>query len=572
MKKKYNIRKLTKNFFSIIKLFGLSKIFLLSFLIIIVMLLEVLSIGLIIPIISVLENENYLNQFSQHFVFLKNLTHLEQIISIIILLCSVFFIKFIFLIFVNYQQFKYSMFLQSEISNKLINKYLMMSYESYFQVKSSEILRNIKEDAGNFVHGVLIPVINITTELLVIIGIAILLVSQIGIFSFSIILLFIIFCISYIKLSRKTILQLGNQRFLLDEKIINASNETFSGIREIKVNSVENYFLMFFKKLFEKNAKNVRKFLTFQVIPRLSIELLLVIFLSIMMFFLIIKGVSFAKVISILGLFSVAAIRLIPSTNKIMLSQQNIRFYFVSIDNLARELNYSKKNITKKKIINFSSLIELKKIGFSYSKKDPYILRDFNFSIKKGEKIGIIGKSGSGKSTFVDILSGLLTSFDGSYLVDFKPINFNKYTWGRKIGYVSQNTFIFNDTIKFNISFDNKKKNSEIFEVLKTVEMLKFVKKQKNSLNSPVGENAIKLSGGQIQRLGIARSIFFKPDILILDEAFSGIDNSTEKKILKNVLKLYKNMTIINIAHKGKSLDYCDSIYKILNKKLKKVK
>lgn len=574
MKKNYKIKDLIKNFYSIIKLFDLKNFYILSLLILAAMFLEVLSIGLIIPIIAILENENFVNDFFHNVPLIADTTHLEQISFILLLLCLVFIVKFCFLVLVNYKQYKYSMYLQSAISNKLIYKYLTMPYENYFTLKSSKILRNIKEESGSFVHGVLIPVINIMTELLVIIGIAILLVSQVGVSSFSIILVFIIFGFVYVKFSKKTILKMGHRRFEIDEKIINASNETFSGIREIKVNKVEGIFLNFFKLLFNKHAENMRKFLTYQTIPRLSIEVLLVVFLAIVMLLLAIQGNDFTKIITLLGLFGIAAVRLIPSTNKIMIAQQNIRFYFVSINNLAKELFYKKnKNKNKhKEIIKFNKNIRLSNINFSYIKKNTKVLNNLNISINKGDRIGIIGKTGSGKSTLVDIISGLVTNFKGQFLIDEKIVDLNKYQWGQKIGYVSQNTFIFNETIKFNISFNNLTKNSEILEVLNQVESLAFIKSLKKSVNTVIGEKAINLSGGQAQRLGIARSIFHKPELLILDEAFSGIDNFTEKKIVKNIFNNYKDMTIINIAHKGKSLDYCNKVFNLSNKKLINIK
>ena len=574
MKKNYKIKDLIKNFYSIIKLFDLKNFYILSLLILAAMFLEVLSIGLIIPIIAILENENFVNDFFHNVPLIADTTHLEQISFILLLLCLVFIVKFCFLVLVNYKQYKYSMYLQSAISNKLIYKYLTMPYENYFTLKSSTILRNIKEESGSFVHGVLIPVINIMTELLVIIGIAILLVSQVGVSSFSIILVFIIFGFVYVKFSKKTILKMGHRRFEIDEKIINASNETFSGIREIKVNKVEGIFLNFFKLLFNKHAENMRKFLTYQTIPRLSIEVLLVVFLAIVMLLLAIQGNDFTKIITLLGLFGIAAVRLIPSTNKIMIAQQNIRFYFVSINNLAKELFYKKnKNKNKhKEIIKFNKNIRLSNINFSYIKKNTKVLNNLNISINKGDRIGIIGKTGSGKSTLVDIISGLVTNFKGQFLIDEKIVDLNKYQWGQKIGYVSQNTFIFNETIKFNISFNNLTKNSEILEVLNQVESLAFIKSLKKSVNTVIGEKAINLSGGQAQRLGIARSIFHKPELLILDEAFSGIDNFTEKKIVKNIFNNYKDMTIINIAHKGKSLDYCNKVFNLSNKKLINIK
>ena len=326
MKIDFKIKNLINNFIFIISTFGINKILILSSLILTIIFLEVLSVGLIVPTVSILQNKNFLNNLFNNINFISEMTHTEQVILILLFLCFIFLVKFLFLIFANNKLLKYSMELQSNISNKLIRKYLTMPYEGHFQLKTSEILRNVKEEAGSFVHGVLIPVINIMTEILVIIGITILLVSQTGFASFSIIILFAGFCWFYIKFSKKKIQTLGNDRFVINEKIINTSNEAFSGIREIIVNRLEDLFQSYFDSLFKRNAETTRKFLVFQQIPRLLIETLLIFFLSFLLFALVHQKIDFSNIIVILSLFCISAIRLIPSTNKIIMAQQNIRF------------------------------------------------------------------------------------------------------------------------------------------------------------------------------------------------------------------------------------------------------
>ena len=563
----YKIRDFIKQFIFIINYFSLIKFIKLFLFLVAGMILEIISIGLIIPVISILSNENFYDNYFQYLPFLKEYSHIEKINFTLVFLCVVFFSKFCFSLLLNYQQFKYSMNLQSNISKELISKYLLMPYEKYFKIQSSEILRNVMIDASRFISGVTLPMIYLTSEFLVILGISLILIAQIGFSSLSIIIVFALLGSIYIAFSKKIIKRLGDSRSSIDQNIIKFSNEAVRGIREIKLNRVEKYFLSFFDSIFNKNAKVMTNFFTFQAAPRLGVEVILVFFLAITMFVFVMKDFETSKIISTLGLFGVAAIRLIPSINKIITSQQNIRFHHISMNTITSGLkNNENIEIDNKNLQEFKDSIELKNLSFFYEKNKD-VLKDINLKILKGEKIGIVGETGSGKSTLVDIVSGLITSYDGMIMIDDKKFDSKLSKWGRDFAYVSQNSFLFNESLKFNIIFNDRPNYKQINKILKIVEMDKFVNDLNENLDTRVGENAINLSGGQIQRLGLARALYNEPEILILDEAFSAMDTNTEAKILKNIFENYKNMTIINIAHKGESLNQCDRIYDLGNKK-----
>jgi ATP-binding cassette subfamily B protein len=244
-----------------------------------------------------------------------------------------------------------------------------------------------------------------------------------------------------------------------------------------------------------------------------------------------------------------------------------------SVNEIYKELNNNRlKNIPdSKNALNFRKTLELKNINFYYKSK-TIILKDLNLKIKFGEKIGIIGYTGSGKSTLIDILVGLLFPTSGQVIIDNTKIDLRKKIWKYNMGYVSQNICLIDDTIKANIAFGNFNddiNNERIKKVLSDVEMWDVVKNLKYKTNTIIGERGITLSGGQKQRLGLARALYHKPPLLILDEAFSALDIETELKIFNRIKKDYKNITIINIAHKGSSLKYCDKVYRLENKKLR---
>ena len=383
----------------------------------------------------------------------------------------------------------------------------------------------------------------------------------------------VFFSAIYIKFTKNIIQRLGKERFFFEEKVIKNINEFFYSIRDIKIYFLQNYFINNFWNILNSYASSLKKNLTFQILPRLTIELVLIYFLGLLLVLLTSRGNDFEQTIITLGLFAAASFRLLPSLNKIINSQQTLRYQVPSVNEIYRELNNNNlRNIpNNKNTIIFKKKLELKNISFYYSPK-KIILKNLNLKVKFGEKIGIIGQTGSGKSTLIDIIAGLLFPTSGQVIIDDTKINLRKKLWKHNIGYVSQNTCLIDDTIKSNVAFGSSNENisnDRINKILSDVEISNFVKNLKFKTNTIIGERGISLSGGQKQRLGLARALYHRPKLLILDEAFSALDIKTELKIFNKINKEYKDMTIINIAHKGGSLKFCDKVYRLENNKLK---
>ena len=562
---KTNYNKLFVDLYFVTKYFGIKKFIILFFLVVIASILEIFSVAVIIPVVNVMQNPNFLTKY---FSFFENTAHLDQIVFVILLLGLVFLIKFLFLMFINFYQFKIVMNLQAQISKKLIQNYINMSYQKYFKISISEITRNVVLEPAMFVMGVVLPVVFLLSEFLLIFGIFLLLIYKTGIQSLSIIVIFIIITYLYFLFTKKRIKDLGFQRENNDEKIITNSREALISIREIKINKTENMFFSFFNLLFDQNSRVLSKFFTYQVAPRLGMEFVVVVFLSASLLILFLKGNSFETIISVLALIGVSAIRLIPSSSKIITSLQNIKFNEVSIQSIIKGLKIQNNKLFNNKNFTFKK-IELKKINFYYN-KTKIVLKNINLIINKGDRIGITGKTGSGKSTLVDTLSGLLEVRSGKFFIDNKEMK-KKLNWEKNLGYVSQKSFLYNNNIRYNISFEtNTDNDKEIFRILKLVKLDSFVKTLKHKIDTNLGDNAINISGGQKQRIEIARALYHQPDLLILDEAFSAIDLITEEKIILNIFSQFPKMTIINISHKGPSLKYCNKIFNLDNGVLKK--
>jgi ABC-type multidrug transport system fused ATPase/permease subunit len=270
--------------------------------------------------------------------------------------------------------------------------------------------------------------------------------------------------------------------------------------------------------------------------------------------------------------------RLIPAINKILSSYQSIKYNKTAVNIILTELNKTNKptNGIKKKINTFKKLSFLD-VGFNYPKNDRYIFKSLNFKIESREKIGVQGSSGVGKTTFVNLISGLLQPTKGIIAVNNLSLNNSKNltAWRNSIGYVPQKVFLLDDTIKNNILFGRNEKFykiDDIFDILNKVGMYDYVKSLSKGNDTVVGENGQKISGGQAQRIGIARALLHNPSLLILDESTSSLDLNTEKIILNNIFLNLKNLTIISISHKSNALKFCNTIYEVKKNKLIKVK
>ena len=556
-------------------------IFLLFIFIFVGVFLEIIGVGIIFPIIEVLiGKESFVfEKISIFFEYLFPSDHINSEYFLLYLLLGVFLIKNIILYLLQWFTVSFNINFVQNISTKLINKYLYNEYILLTNRSSSEIIRNLVGECAVLNKKVLIPILFVTMDTMILLGIIILLLIVEFKITSIIITTSILLIFTYYYLSKKILYKLGLQRQEYSKMVIKSAQETIQGLKLIKILKKENYFKNLFSKSFNKSLNVEKKNNLIIFAPRLFTEMVFVTFFIIFIIHLLKINSDFVSIMPQLSIYFVAAIRMIPCVNRLSLNIQTIKYVKSSVELLFNEFEKLKdtyiNNSKNEKSLNFSNIIELKEICFSYN-DNKEVLQNIDLKIKKGQMIGIIGKTGTGKSTLVNILIGLLKFTSGSINLDGNILKENLYNFKDFIGYVPQDTFLLDATIKQNIIFTLDKEfdynEKKLDASVKSSKLFKFIDQLPNKLNTNIGERGSKLSGGQQQRIAIARALYRDPKLLIFDEATSSLDTDTEREIIEDVKEMKGDKTIIIISHRETTLKHCDVIYKIENKKLFKIK
>jgi len=552
------------------------QLFVLSILLLIGTFFEMLSLGILIPVIGLLVKPNLLNDYK----FIKNIitsignpNQKELIIFGMLIIVLIYLIKSIYLIFLTWSQSNFSNNISTNLSKRLFHGYLCSPYIFHLNTNSSILLRNIQNDISSFTS-VAQNTIIILLELSVLIGIVSILIITEPIGALSIIFYLLLASIFFQKITKNKLLKLGKEKQFTSPYVNKYLLQGLGGIKDIKIFRKENYFLNKFNKHNKIYSKIITKIYTMTMIPRLYLELISITGLAALVITIVLQNKSLELVITTMGVFAAASYRMIPSVNRILSSSQIIRSSIPAIDNLYLEFNKIQTNInnninSEEIIFSFTKYIEIKNLSFAYDiNNDKFIFKNMNLFINKGEMLGIVGTSGSGKSTFIDIIMGLLNPSSGEILIDNMNINNNLSLWKSFIGYVPQNIYLLDDTIEANITFGLSRdeiSQIQLNDCIKSAQLYDFISSLENGLATIVGERGARISGGQRQRIGIARALYHNPQILILDEATSSLDNETEKNFMEDINKLKGEKTLIIIAHRTSTLEKCDRIIKFDN-------
>jgi len=544
----------------------------LSIMVIIMAILDLVGVASILPFISTLTNPQIIKT-NKYLAYLYDILNFNDVQSFLFFLGVLVFLSLLvslaFKSLTTYYQLKFNQIREFTVSQKLIISYLSQPYSWFLNKNSAEVGNNLLKEVNQVVVGAMAPIMNIFAQSLVAIAmtsLVILMNPKLAIIS-ALTLAFTYGLIYYVL--RGYLFRIGSERIDSSQEKHRVINEAFYGIKEIKVGGLENVYYKLFSKPAETYANTNAKLHILMQIPRYGIEAVSFGGVILVILYLMRDTGSFINSLPILTIYSLALYRLIPAIQLIYSNSVQLRSATASIDLLYKdisELPKLKKVSEKFKKIKLVKNIKLRKINFTYAPSKSKTLNDINITIPAKKTIGLIGPSGCGKTTTVDLILALFQPDSGTIKVDNTLIDeTNMKSWQRTIGYVPQQIFLIDDTISSNIAFGISKENidfEQVKRVAKIANLHDFIAKELSyGYNSIVGERGIRLSGGQRQRIGIARALYFNPQLLILDEATSALDNATEKSFLDALKKLSGKITIIMIAHRISSLKDADTIY-----------
>lgn len=563
------------------------KFFLIIFLLLIAGIIEMFSVGMIVPFASVLLNQEsntfnvLMNNFEQ--IFGLNIENNQMIVYGLCLFFIIFFIKFIFMSCLIFYKNHFLFSVRNSVSEKIFSIYLTKPYSFFVSQNSSKLILNCKYEVDNYLSNILQTTIELFSELIIMFSLLILILIMKPIISSILIFTFLIFIILYQFVLKRKTLRWGSEREYTDKEINKLLIQSFGAIKDVILKFKQNFFLIKFNSFLKQNSVvNVRQ-LTSTEIPRFLMEFIAIVFFVFISIFFSQTNQNFLEIIPYLGLYAAVAFKVLPAINRILASIQRIRFGIPSSEILYNEIfqhNKNEINSNKLKLLNkfnnkiFNSSVEFKNVYYKYSDNSENVLKNINIEIKKGEIIGIKGESGAGKSTLINLISTLENSYKGSILIDGEDIRKKEDQWKSVIGYVPQNTFVFDDTIMNNIAFGIDDKDIDINklnEVMKISQVYDFVYSLKDNIRTIIGERGVKFSGGQIQRLAIARALYNDPQFLIFDEATNALDKENEINIMESLIKLNNDITILVVSHKNTLWKYTNKLYTIENGNLIKI-
>jgi len=533
---------------------------------------ELVSLAVFYPTLSILFDENYdftkiddlLNNFDIQIINFDGYLYLFfGLIFIIFLIKNVFFMYFI------YKQNQFVREIRMRTSSSLIDKYIYLSYPVFFKKTLPNILRNI--DLSISFSTVTLALITFFSEIIIFALLIIFLLSVEFKLTIAIIIIILLLIHLLKRLSKKKFYNIGVKSQKYAQNFKKELLQIFTGIREIKILKKEEYFNKKFYRINKLEANNNFLRDVLLQLPRSVIELLVVLSIISLIFTMFFFEYEKSEILIFISLAVITSIRLMPAATRIIGSLQRLTYYQplnqILISEIYNKLATTRSHINKysNKYLPFKNEIIFSDVSFSYDLKKP-IINKLNLKIKKNSCFGIIGESGSGKSTITDLVMGLIEPTAGEIKIDKNFLKDNVNLWKNNISYVSQSPFFLNDTIEKNIAFgqsENKIDKKLVIDASKKAQIFDHINKLKYKFKTNVGEGGIKFSGGQLQRIAIARALYRKSEVLILDEATNSLDNQSEIMFFKFLKTLKKKLTIIIITHKIENISICDQIFKI---------
>ena len=551
-------------------------------------LLETASASLILPLVSAILDEEKFAE-NRYVMQIRELLGIESIrtftLCMLGFIIAIYIFKAVFLILQTYLLARFANRNRARCTTNLLWQFLHRPYEYYLYAETSDIIRTIYGDMDN-IFNLLLQCMNFASELVVSLCLGVFLLITDWKMCLLMVLLLGVLTLINVKVIKKHLNIAGEGSRITQAGMYKWILQGASGIKDVKVLRREYYFTDRYSDSAEGYADNQIKYNVLTNLPRLLIEAVAILGILIYVMISMLMGVNIASLMTTIAAFAVAAMRLLPSVNRLNTYIANIAYFEPALDFIYENVNtkgLSEENVlithnpTEEYVpaLSFKDTIELNDITFAYPNTDKNIFTHADMTVPIGASVGVVGASGAGKSTIVDIMLGLLEVKSGEILCDGIDAIEHYPEWLSHIGYIPQTIYMLDDSIRRNIAFgvdDSDIDDDRVWAVLKEAQMMDFVKDLPDGLDAQIGERGVRISGGQRQRLGIARALYHNPQILIFDEATSALDNDTETAIMDAIDSLHGQKTMVIIAHRLRTIENCDIIYEVKDEKINRTR
>jgi len=534
--------------------------------VIIGMFLETISLGIVVPIIGILTQDNYQEKYPWIVDLFGSLSREELISAVMVAMVFIYIVRSLFLFWSLWIQKGFSASVSGRLSQSLFSIYLRQPYMFHLQRNSSTLMRNAKNATSVVTCGV-DPFLVLLTDGLVAIAMFSLLIYVEPIGTLAVLIVFGVSTVLFQRLTRRRIDNWGYRVDYHETKILQHLQEGFGGAKDVKILGRENEFLSQHEKHLGESIRINRIYNVILTLPRSFMEIITIVGLCLLVVSMVVRDRPLADIVPILGLFAAAAFRVMPSINRLLMATQTLIFNRSIIGSVYRDFLLDTQEVNNSLHLEpFTKQLELKDVSFKYPTATTPSLQNVSLVVNRGEAVGFVGPSGAGKSTLVDVILGLFAPTSGVVSVDGCDVQQNLRNWQNQIGYVPQAIYLTDDTLRRNVAFGLNDENIDddlVREAIRLAQLQEFVATLPDGLETVVGERGVRLSGGQRQRIGIARALYHKPSVLVLDEATSSLDTPTEHGVMQAVQALQGSKTVIIVAHRLSTVEYCDRLYRI---------
>lgn len=560
--------------------------FLLGIMILIGGVFETIGVSMLVPIISAIimpgSIESALKEQPalKSFVYGLGLTsYMKQVTAMLIALIIIYVIKNAYILFLTDRQNRFVAHAKNNMISRVMRDFLNRPYESYLAADIPTVFRITDSDIPH-TFSMITALLSLATEMVVSVFLCIVLLVINWKMTVFIIAVFALLTLFITRLLKKRLARTGEQNQKIQSRIARWRLQAIYGLKDVKVLNRQDFFIRNYYESGKVGADIARRYAVLNSVPRLLIETVFMACMLLYILFYIHSGGDVLALTSQLAAFGVAAMRIMPSANRINTYLTEIAYEEPSLnylyENLTESMRADKEMRAERAAIagpelTLNDRIELKQITYRYPGGERNIFTKASMVIPKGKSVGIKGTTGAGKSTIVDILMGLLKVQEGTILCDGQDIFSNYDSWLKQVGYIPQSIYLVDEPIRTNIAFgidEDQIDDERIWEVLKEAQLADFVKTLPEGLDTSIGDRGVRLSGGQRQRIGIARALYHDPEVLVFDEATSALDGETETALMESINSFHGKKTMVIIAHRLNTIEKCDIIYKVEDEKI----